>query len=145
MCVFTSTLHFFSFAYNSPLSSNATTVPSKTQQQQAQEHASLCEEASRKFPSLIAESLIIAKIIHVNNTVPLFKGFRIWLSELSMLSSSLSLGSIVSNCDAQSLLPLTVKQIYDALQTNDDKANLIVDGVVVNNERITTRLRVYSG
>ncbi|BAT85091.1 Calmodulin-interacting protein [Vigna angularis] len=81
---------------NSPLSSNATTVPPKTQQQQAQEHASLCEEASRKFPSLIAESAIVAKIIHVDDTVPLFKGFRIWLSEPSMLSSSLSPGSIVS-------------------------------------------------
>ncbi|KAG2395598.1 Replication protein [Vigna angularis] len=42
---------------------------------------------------------------------------------------------IDTNRDAQSLLPLTVKQIYDALQTNDDKANLIVDGVDVNNVR----------
>ncbi|BAT95960.1 hypothetical protein VIGAN_08281000 [Vigna angularis var. angularis] len=56
-----------------------------------------------------------------------------------MLSSSLSPGSIVSNCDAQSLLPLIVKQIYDALQTNDDKANLIVDGVDVNNEGYATK------
>ncbi|BAT88819.1 hypothetical protein VIGAN_05243700, partial [Vigna angularis var. angularis] len=94
--VFTFTPHFFSFASNSPLSSNATTVPSKTQQQQAQEHASLCEEASRKFPSLIAESAIVTKIIHVDDIIPLFKGFRIWLSEPSMLSSSLSPGSIVS-------------------------------------------------
>ncbi|KOM51879.1 hypothetical protein LR48_Vigan09g053800 [Vigna angularis] len=39
------------------------------------------------------------------------------------------------NRDAQSLLPLTVKQIYDALRTNDDKANFIVDGVDVNNVR----------
>ncbi|KOM53270.1 hypothetical protein LR48_Vigan09g192900 [Vigna angularis] len=86
---FTFTLHFFSFASNSPLSSNATIVPSKTQQQQAQEHAS---------PPLSPR-----------------------------------------NRDAQSLLPLTVKQIYDALQTNDDKANLIVDGVDVNNEGYATK------
>ncbi|CAJ1916124.1 unnamed protein product [Sphenostylis stenocarpa] len=81
---------------NSPLSSNATTTPSKTQQQQPQELASLCEEASRKFPSLIAKSAFVAEITHVDDTVPLFKGFRIWLSEPSMLSSSLSPGSIVS-------------------------------------------------
>ncbi|KAL2338645.1 hypothetical protein Fmac_013091 [Flemingia macrophylla] len=37
------------------------------------------------------------------------------------------------NRDAQSLLPLTVKQIHDAYQSSDDKANLIVDGVDVNN------------
>ena len=83
-------------AQNSPLSSNATTTPSKTPHQQGQEHASLCEEASRKFPSLIAKSAFVAEIIHVDDTVPLFKGFRIWLSEPSMLSSSLSPGSIVS-------------------------------------------------
>jgi len=81
---------------NSPLSSNTTTTPSRTQPQQPQEHASLCVEASRKFPSLIAESAFVAEIIHVDDIVPLFKGFRIWLSEPSMLSSSLSPGSIVS-------------------------------------------------
>ncbi|RDY01976.1 Calmodulin-interacting protein 111, partial [Mucuna pruriens] len=75
------------------LSSNGTT-PSKTHQ--PQELTSLCEEASRKFPSLIAKSAFVGEITHVDDTVPVSKGFRIWLSEPSMLSSSLSPGSIVS-------------------------------------------------
>ncbi|ESW26753.1 hypothetical protein PHAVU_003G145200 [Phaseolus vulgaris] len=44
------------------------------------------------------------------------------------------------NRDAQSLLPLTVKQIYDAIQSSDDKANLIVDGVDVNNVTLIGRV-----
>ncbi|VFQ81318.1 unnamed protein product [Cuscuta campestris] len=38
--------------------------------------------------------------------------------------------------DAQSLLPLTVKQIIDAVQTSDDKINFLVDGVDVNNVKL---------
>ncbi|XP_027917879.1 replication protein A 32 kDa subunit A-like [Vigna unguiculata] len=44
------------------------------------------------------------------------------------------------NRDAQSLLPLTVKQIHDALQSSDDKANLIIDGVDVNNVTLIGRV-----
>ena len=40
---------------------------------------------------------------------------------------------VLQNRDAQSLLPLTVKQIYDASQSSDDKINLIIDGVDVTN------------
>ncbi|TKY62736.1 nucleoside-triphosphatase protein [Spatholobus suberectus] len=78
---------------HSSLSYSATT-PSKTHQ--PQHLTSLCEEASRKFPSLIAKSPFVGEITHVDDTVPVSKGFRIWLSETSMLSSSLSPGSIVS-------------------------------------------------
>lgn len=37
------------------------------------------------------------------------------------------------NRDSQPLLPLTVKQISEALQSIDDKANFFIDGVDVNN------------
>ncbi|KAJ1433479.1 Nucleic acid-binding, OB-fold [Sesbania bispinosa] len=44
------------------------------------------------------------------------------------------------NRDAQSLLPLTIKQIHDAAQSSDDKANLIIDGVDVNNVTLVGRV-----
>ncbi|KAK7329782.1 hypothetical protein VNO77_23961 [Canavalia gladiata] len=44
------------------------------------------------------------------------------------------------NRDAQSLLPLTVKQINDAFQSSDDKTNLIIDGVDVNNITLVGRI-----
>nr|KYP64075.1 hypothetical protein KK1_018663 [Cajanus cajan] len=79
---------------HSSLASNAT-APSKATRQ-PHELTSLCERASRSFPSLIANSAFVAEITHVDDTVPVSKGFRIWLSEPSMLSSSLPPGSIVS-------------------------------------------------
>ncbi|XP_027368762.1 replication protein A 32 kDa subunit B [Abrus precatorius] len=42
--------------------------------------------------------------------------------------------------DAQPLLPLTVKQINDAVQSTDDKINLIIDGVDVNNITLVGRV-----
>ncbi|KAK7336417.1 hypothetical protein VNO77_16958 [Canavalia gladiata] len=76
-------------------SSSSTSTPSETLQP---EHlVSLCEEASRKFPLLISNSAFVGEITHVDDdTVPISKGSRIWLSEPSMLSSSLAPGSIVS-------------------------------------------------
>ncbi|XP_061361724.1 replication protein A 32 kDa subunit B [Gastrolobium bilobum] len=44
------------------------------------------------------------------------------------------------NRDAQSLLPLTVKQINDAFHSSDDKTNLIIDGVDVNNVTLVGRI-----
>lgn len=41
--------------------------------------------------------------------------------------------SLLQNRDAQSLLPLTIKQINDAFQSSDEKSNMIIDGVDVNN------------
>ncbi|KAL2320617.1 hypothetical protein Fmac_029586 [Flemingia macrophylla] len=76
---------------SSSSSSNATT-PSRS----PHELTSLCEQASRKFPSLIAKSAFVAEITHVDDTLPVSKGFRICLSESAMLSSSLSPASIVS-------------------------------------------------
>jgi hypothetical protein len=39
----------------------------------------------------------------------------------------------LQNRDIQSLLPLTVKQIKEALLLSDDKSNFTIDGVDVNN------------
>ncbi|XP_022845866.1 replication protein A 32 kDa subunit B isoform X3 [Olea europaea var. sylvestris] len=44
--------------------------------------------------------------------------------------------SPVKNRDAQSLLPLTVKQISEAFQASDDKVNFLIDGVDVNNVKL---------
>ncbi|KAG6421100.1 hypothetical protein SASPL_117649 [Salvia splendens] len=41
--------------------------------------------------------------------------------------------SPAKNREAQGLLPLTVKQIREAFQASDDKANFLIDGVSVNN------------
>ncbi|KAK6944567.1 OB-fold nucleic acid binding domain, AA-tRNA synthetase-type [Dillenia turbinata] len=41
--------------------------------------------------------------------------------------------SPAKNRDAQGLLPLTVKQISEALLSSDDKSNILIDGVDVNN------------
>ncbi|KAJ7955787.1 replication protein A 32 kDa subunit A-like [Quillaja saponaria] len=49
------------------------------------------------------------------------------------------------NRDAQSLLPLTVKQINDAFQSSDDNANLLVDGVDVNNVTLVGRVSNKAG
>ncbi|KAE9599743.1 putative ATPase, AAA-type, core, P-loop containing nucleoside triphosphate hydrolase [Lupinus albus] len=57
--------------------------------------ASLCEHASTKFPSFISKSTFFAKIIDFD-TSHNSKGCRIWLSEPSMVSYSLTPGSIVS-------------------------------------------------
>ena len=40
---------------------------------------------------------------------------------------------VLLNRDAQSLLPLTVKQIYNASQSSDDIISLIIDSVDVTN------------
>ncbi|KAG5028474.1 hypothetical protein JHK87_011988 [Glycine soja] len=50
------------------LSSNGTTSPSKTLQ--PSELTSFCEEASRKFSSLIAKSVLVAELTHVDDIVP---------------------------------------------------------------------------
>ncbi|KAK6131588.1 hypothetical protein DH2020_034602 [Rehmannia glutinosa] len=44
--------------------------------------------------------------------------------------------SPAKNRDAQALLPLTVKQISEAFQASDDKANFLIDGVDVNNVKL---------
>ncbi|KAK7274734.1 hypothetical protein RIF29_15831 [Crotalaria pallida] len=62
----------------------------------AKQLASLCEEASRKFPLFIGKSAFIDKISDVESSTTNSKGCRVWLSEASMLSSYLSPGSIVS-------------------------------------------------
>ncbi|KAF3441359.1 hypothetical protein FNV43_RR15273 [Rhamnella rubrinervis] len=51
------------------------------------------EEASRKYPSLIGKSAFIGQVIDVEHDS---KGFKIWLSESSMVASSFIPGSIVS-------------------------------------------------
>ncbi|XP_042066673.1 replication protein A 32 kDa subunit A-like isoform X1 [Salvia splendens] len=44
--------------------------------------------------------------------------------------------SPAKNREAQGLLPLTVKQIREAFQASDDKANFLIDGVSVNNVKL---------
>lgn len=51
------------------------------------------EEASSKYPTLIGKSAIIGKVVNVVHET---KGCKIWLSESSMVASSLTPGSIVS-------------------------------------------------
>jgi hypothetical protein len=51
------------------------------------------EEASCKYPALIAKSAIIGKVVGVEDQL---QGCTIWLSESSMLASSLVPHSIVS-------------------------------------------------
>jgi hypothetical protein len=48
----------------------------------------------------------------------------------------LSIGVMWQGRNAQTLLPLTVKQIMDAAQSSDDKSNFAVDGVEVFTVRI---------
>ncbi|KAI3471768.1 hypothetical protein Pfo_028421 [Paulownia fortunei] len=48
--------------------------------------------------------------------------------------------SPAKNRDAQALLPLTVKQISEAFQASDDKANFLIDGVDVNNVKLVGML-----
>lgn len=51
------------------------------------------EQASIKFPALIGKSAVIGKVAGVVREP---KGCKIWLSESSMVSSSIAVGSVVS-------------------------------------------------
>ncbi|KAL6144654.1 hypothetical protein ACLB2K_055345 [Fragaria x ananassa] len=55
--------------------------------------ASCLEQASTKYPSLIAKSAFIAQLTDVDDSP---KGCKVWLSEPSMVSHSFTPGSIVS-------------------------------------------------
>ncbi|XP_061372359.1 calmodulin-interacting protein 111 isoform X2 [Gastrolobium bilobum] len=70
-------------------------TPSSETRQPEQQLASLCEEASRKFPSFIGKSAFVGEISDVEIT-PFPKGCKIWLSEPSMVASSIAPGYIVS-------------------------------------------------
>ncbi|XP_058749228.1 calmodulin-interacting protein 111 [Vicia villosa] len=61
-----------------------------------QQLASLRQEASRIFPSFISESALVGEITDVESTDSLSKGSKIWLSESSMVASSVAPGSLVS-------------------------------------------------
>ncbi|KAM3226394.1 hypothetical protein ACQJBY_058830 [Aegilops geniculata] len=49
-------------------------------------------------------------------------------------------GGITKTRGAQTLLPLTVKQIMDASQTNDDKSSFVVNGTEVSTVRLVGRM-----
>ncbi|CAN1271681.1 Calmodulin-interacting protein 111 [Linum perenne] len=55
--------------------------------------SSRLEEASRRFPDLIGKSAVVCRITDV---APDFRGGKIWLSEASMVASSIVPGSVVS-------------------------------------------------
>ncbi|XP_074353693.1 calmodulin-interacting protein 111 isoform X1 [Apium graveolens] len=57
---------------------------------------SILEEASSKFPSLIGKNALVGQITDDADTEPIRGTCKIWLSESSMLSYSLSPGSTVS-------------------------------------------------
>lgn len=73
----------------------ASSIDSEASQQ---ENIALClEEASSKYPSLIDKSAFIGRITDVEaESSTTARGCKIWLSESSMVSSSLAPGSIVS-------------------------------------------------
>lgn len=55
------------------------------------------EEASNKYPSLIGTSAFIGQLTSVDDALDhASKGFKIWLSEPSMVASSFTPGSVVS-------------------------------------------------
>ncbi|KAF9593290.1 hypothetical protein IFM89_021046 [Coptis chinensis] len=54
----------------------------------------------------------------------------------SLQSTDPGYSSSSKNRDSQVLLPLTVKQIKDASNPNDEKSNIVVDGVDVNNIKL---------
>ncbi|KAF9605242.1 hypothetical protein IFM89_014639 [Coptis chinensis] len=54
----------------------------------------------------------------------------------SFQSTDPGYSSSSKNRDSQVLLPLTVKQIKDASNPNDEKSNIVVDGVDVNNIKL---------
>uniref|UniRef100_A0A0D9VIN1 Replication protein A C-terminal domain-containing protein n=2 Tax=Leersia perrieri TaxID=77586 RepID=A0A0D9VIN1_9ORYZ len=49
-------------------------------------------------------------------------------------------GGFPKSRNAQTLLPLTIKQIMDASQTNDDKSNFAVNGMEVSTVRLVGRM-----
>lgn len=51
-----------------------------------------------------------------------------------------SISGLSKTRNAQTLLPLTVKQIMDASQTNDDKSNFAVNGTEVSTVRLVGRM-----
>jgi hypothetical protein len=61
-----------------------------------QQLTSLIQQASQIFPSFISQSAFIAQITDVDSTNSTSKDAKIWLSEPSMVQSSLAPGSLVS-------------------------------------------------
>lgn len=68
-------------------------VPTKGIEPNEEDVRYLLEEAAGKYPSLIGKSAFIGRVAQVD---PDSKGCKIWLSEPSMVASSLTPGSIVS-------------------------------------------------
>ncbi|XP_072063865.1 replication protein A 32 kDa subunit B isoform X2 [Arachis hypogaea] len=69
-----------------------------------------------------------------------FSGGGFMPSQTTQSHDSSSTFTTSRNRDAQSLLPLTVKQINDAYNSSDNKSNLIVDGVDVNTVTLVGRV-----
>ena len=82
---------------SSSIQDDAAATPPCTTPAEPQHLASLCQEASRIFPSFISQSAFVAEITNIESTDSLSKGAaKIWLSESSMVASSLAPGSLVS-------------------------------------------------
>jgi len=82
---------------SSSIPDNAAATPPCTTATEPQHFASLCQQASRIFPSFISQSAFIAEITDIESTDSLSNGAaKIWLSESSMVAYSLAPGSLVS-------------------------------------------------
>ncbi|KAL3534715.1 hypothetical protein ACH5RR_003176 [Cinchona calisaya] len=94
---------------SSPLSSSSSFSPFNNQNPDAEiyeeDHLSALEEASRKFPSLISKTAFIGKVYNdatSSNSSSIAmealdsKGCKIWMSESSMIASSIAPASLVS-------------------------------------------------
>ncbi|CAL5020753.1 unnamed protein product [Urochloa decumbens] len=73
------------------------------------------------------------------NANTLFGGGGFMPSQSTAVPES-SGGSFSKGRNAQTLLPLTVKQIMDAAQASDDKSNFAIDGVEVSTVRLVGRM-----
>ncbi|KAG2652538.1 replication protein A 32 kDa subunit B-like [Panicum virgatum] len=74
------------------------------------------------------------------NANSLFGGGGFMPSQSTAVPESSGGGSVSKGRNAQTLLPLTVKQIMDAAQASDDKSNFAINGVEVSTVRLVGRM-----
>lgn len=74
------------------------------------------------------------------NANSLFGGGGFMPSQSTAAPESGGGGSLSKGRNAQTLLPLTVKQIMDAAQASDDKSNFAINGVEVSTIRLVGRM-----
>lgn len=78
----------------SPRTPSSSSMPSLDSQICEEDFQSILEDASSRYPSLIGKSAFVGQVTDVVETES--RGCKIWLSESSMLASSLAPGSLIS-------------------------------------------------